>query len=145
MSQSKDKAFVYLFRNLLATFMGAVASMMLSMYAYYQCSFAEALQRVFVYDLYTTLYFFIIWLFDYLMFELSKIVYDIYEKKVTFIPCVILVCISILVYFVPMLDLFQYNFCFLCLLISLRMLKQMWKCSPELFAFMKKDQKNGLE
>ncbi|MFR6099388.1 hypothetical protein [Longibaculum muris] len=129
----KDMITIYMFRNALATLFAAFASFMISLIHYYQCTFAEALQRLFVFDIYTTLYFLLIWLFDYLIFEISKIIYDIYEEKVTFLPCIALLALCGVIFFIPILDLFQYNLCILFLLICLRMVKEMWKRTPELF------------
>ena len=129
----KDRIHLYMFRNLLATCMIAIASFLMSLIHFYQCEFIEAMQRLFVYDIYTTLYFLLMWLWDYLIFEISKIIYDEYEKKVTFIACLFLIVICVLVFYLPIHELFQYNLCLLGVLILLRMIKQMYKQSPELF------------
>lgn len=140
MKQSKDKATIYMMRNLLGTFFVAFFSFAISFSMYYQCSFIEIFQRIFFYDLYTTLYLLLLWMFDYLVFELSKILYDEYSKQVTFIPCFVFIGVGICVFFIPILDLFQYNLCFICVLIILRIVKQIWK-----YDLMKKRPKNGLE
>ncbi len=140
MEQSKDKATIYMIRNLLGTFFVAFFSFVISFSMYYQCSFVEIFQRIFFYDLYTTLYLLLLWMFDYLVFELSKILYDEYSKQVTFIPCFIFIGVGICVFFIPILDLFQYNLCFICVLIILRIVKQIWK-----YDLMKKRPKKGLE
>lgn len=129
----KDLMTIYMFRNALVTLLGAFLAFMISLMLFYQCSFAQAIQRLFVYDIYTTLYFLMLWVFDYVVFEVSKILYDIYEEKVTFVPAIILAIVCVLIFFVPILDLFQYNLCFLFVLIVLRMIKEMWKRTPELF------------
>lgn len=136
MSHKKDVITIYMFRNALATLFGAFLAFMISLMQFYQCSLAQAMQRLFVYDIYTTLYFFLIWVFDYIFFEMSKILYDIYEEKVTFVPSIILILGCVVVFFIPILDLFQYNLCFLFLLIVLRMIKEMWKRTPELFKWV---------
>lgn len=141
----KDRIHLYMFRNLLATCMIAIASFLLSLIHFYQCEFIEAMQRLFVYDIYTTLYFLLMWLGDYLIFEISKIIYDEYEKKVTFIPCLFLMVICVLVFYLPIHELFQYNLCLLGALILLRMIKQMYKQSPELFFWKRKKTKDGLK
>jgi len=144
--RKKDFITVYMLRNAFATLIATFFAFLLSLIHFYQCTFAEVLQRLFVYDIYTTLYFVLLWVFDYLIFEVSKIIYDIYEEKVTFLPCLFLIGISIGIFFIPILDLFQYNFCFLCLLIILRMMKEMWKRTPELFRWIhKKRPETGLK
>lgn len=132
-TMKKDLITIYMFRNAFATLFAALLAFIVSIMQFYQCSLAQALQRLLVYDIYTTLYFILIWVFDYIVFEMSKILYDIYEERVTFVPCLILIVLSIIIFFVPILDLFQYNLCFLFVLICLRMIKEMWKRTPELF------------
>lgn len=136
-NKSKDHISIYMFRNYFATLLVAFISMMISLLQFYQCSYVEALQRLFFYDTYTILYFILLWLCDYIIFEISKIVYDIYEEKVTFIPCIVLLVFSIVIFYVPIFYLFQYNLCFLFVLISIRMIKEMWKRTPELFSFLR--------
>ena len=138
MNKSKDRISLYMFRNMIATFFVAFLAMMISLNQFYDCDVAQCLQRLFLFDVYTLLYFVLLWLFDYLFFEISKILYDLYEEKITFIPCIVLSIFIVGVYFIPMRDLFQYNVSFLFLLIILRMIKEMWKRTPELFSWIKK-------
>lgn len=133
MTPKKDIITVYMLRNALATLFGTILAFSISFIEYYQCDIAEVIQRLFFYDIYTTLYFVVLWMFNYIVFEVSKMVYDIYEEKVTFLPCIALTLIGIIIFFVPILNLFQYNLCFLFVLIILRMIKEMWKRTPELF------------
>ncbi len=121
----KDLMTIYMFRNAFATFLSATCAFLISLMSYYQCLLSEAIQRLWYYDIYTTLYFILLWIFDYILFEISKILYDMYEERVTFLPCVFLILLSIGIFFAPILDLFQYNLCFLCILIILRMIKEM--------------------
>lgn len=144
----KDFMFIYMFRNAFATFFITFLAFSISLMSFYQTDIAEALQRLFIKDIYTTLYFLLIWVFDYLIFETSKIIYDLYEEKVTFLPCLIAIVLCIFIFFIPLLDVFQYNFCFLLFLICLRMIKEMWKRTPQLFdwlPFKKKRPDNGLK
>lgn len=138
MKNKKDIVTIYMLRNAFATLMTAFVSFMISLMNFYHCPFSEALQRLFVFDIYTTLYFLLLWVFDYIVFEISKIVYDIYEEKVTFLPCIGLWILCVCIFFAPILDLFQYNLCILFILISLRMIKEMWKRTPELFSWVHK-------
>lgn len=134
----KDLMTIYMFRNAFATFIAAFMSFMISLIEFYQCSITEALQRIYVHDIYTTTYFVLIWAMDYLIFEVSKIVYDVYRDRVTFVPCILLFILSILIYFIPILDLFQYNISFLSLLICIRMIKEMWKRKRPLRSIIEK-------
>lgn len=142
----KDLMAFYMFRNAFATLLAAFCAFMISLISYYQCHITEAIRWLFVNDIYTFLYFILLWVFDYLVFEVSKIMYDIYEEKVTFVPSLFLIALSIIIYFVPILDLFQYNLCFLCLLITLRMIKEMWRRTPQLFTWIhRKRPESGLK
>ena len=144
----KDLMSIYMFRNAFATFFITFLAFSISLMSFYETNIAEALQRLFINDIYTTLYFLLVWVFDYLVFETSKIIYDMYEEKVTFLPCIVAIILCVLIFFIPLLDLFQYNFCFLLLLICLRMIKEMYKRTPQLFKFLsfkKKRPENGLK
>ena len=148
LKKHKDLISIYMLRNAFGTFLAALLAFLISIMNYYQCDLSVAIQRLIVYDTYTLLYVLLLWVFDYIVFEMSKIVYDIYEEKVTFIPCIVLLVIAVVVFFVPILDFFQYNLCFLCLLIILRMMKEMWKRTPELFTWvhqLKKTKSDGLK
>lgn len=123
----KDKISLYLARNILAVFMITVVSMYLSIVDYYQCELAEGLQRVFVYNIMTLLYLLLLCSLNYCIFELCKVIMDLYEKF-TQIPIVIaFVIIAFIFKNSPIHSLFQYNFFFLTLLIALRIFKQLYK------------------
>lgn len=145
MKVKKDLIPIYMLRNIIGTLIVTFISFMISMMSYYSCDIQEALQRIFFYDMYTTFYFILLWFFDYILFEISKILYDIYEEKVTFLPCIALIVVSIVSFFIPMIDLFQYNLSLLCLLIILRMIKEMYKRTPQLFQWLKKRPESGLK
>ena len=134
-----------MFRNFLATLCIAFVAMVLSLMNFYQCSIIEGIQRLLIYDLYTTLYFLLLWLLNYLAFEISKIIYDIYEKKISLLFCMIWILLSVIVFFIPMLDVFQYDLCFLCLLIAIRMIKQLQKKSGFSLFYKIKRPDNGLK
>lgn len=141
----KDLISIYMLRNIIGTFVVTFVSFMISFIGYYDCGFLEVLKRIFIFDIYTTSYFILLWFFDYILFEISKILYDLYEEKVTFIPTIILLIIGIMIYFVDILDVFQYNLSLLCLLIIVRMVKEMYKRTPQLFRWMKKRPDSGLK
>ena len=144
-NQSKDQISIYIFRNFLATLCIAIVAMILSLMQFYQCSLIEGMQRLFVYDIYTTLYFLLLWLFNYLIFEISKIIYDIYEERISYISCFIFLVLGMIMFIVPILDNFQYDLFFLCLLIVLRILKQIYKKSNLCFLNKIKKTNNGLK
>ena len=122
----KDKMTLYMLRNALSTLVIAFISFMISLISYYECSFLEAIQRLFLVNIYTTLYFLLLWLLDYMIFEISKIIFDTYENILTYKFILVLCLIAIILFFVPMLDLFQWNFIFLCLFSALRQVKQLY-------------------
>ena len=128
MGKSKDRISIYVFRNYLATVIIALVSMIASIISFYQCSLPEAVRRVFLYDVFTTLYFLLIWMIDYVVFEISKILYDMYKDKVKYTYlCGICVVTGIVVLMIPMLDVFKYNFSLLALLVLARMIKVLIK------------------
>lgn len=128
MAKSKDHISIYFFRNYIATISIAFVSMIASIISFYQCSLLEAVRRVLLYDMFTTLYFLLIWMVDYIVFEISKILYDMYKDKVKYsYLCVICIITAVISLMIPMLDLFQYNFSLLSLLILLRMIKVLIK------------------
>ena len=128
MAKSKDHISIYVFRNYLATVIIALVSMVASIVSFYQCSIVEGIRRVLLYDIFTTFYFLLLWMVDYIIFEISKILYDMYKEKVKYtyslIACVLAGMISLMI---PMLDLFQYNFFLLSLLVLVRMIKVLIK------------------
>lgn len=122
----KDKMTLYMLRNAFSTLLIAFVSFMISLISYYECSFVEALRRLFFVNIYTTLYFLLLWLLNYMIFEISKIMFDTYENILTYKFILVLCLVAIILFFVPMLDLFQWNFIFLCLFIALRQMKQLY-------------------
>ena len=105
---------------MLIAFVSIVASIM----SFYQCSLLEAVRRVLLYDFFTTVYFLLIWMVNYVVFEITKILYDMYKDRIkyTYI-CGICVVICIIVWIIPMLDLFKYNISLLALLVLARTIK----------------------
>ena len=122
----KDKMTLYMLRNAFSTLLIAFVSFMISLISYYECSFVEALRRLFFVNIYTTLYFLLLWLLNYMIFEISKIIFDTYENILTYKFILVLCLVAIILFFVPMLDLFQWNFIFLCLFIALIQIKQLY-------------------
>ena len=120
----KDYVYFYMLRNAVGTLCVAFLSFVLSFTHFYQCTFIEAVERIFVYNIYTTLYFILLWVFDYLVFELTKIIYDSGKREHIGITVIVLVVLNIVFMVKPVLDLFQYNLLILSCLIGARMLKQ---------------------
>lgn len=125
-TKRKDLMTLYMLRNAFSTLLIALISFMISLISYYQCTWIEALQRLFLVNIYTTLYFLLIWLLNYMIFEISKIIYDTYEKILSYKVCIVLLVFAVIVFFIPMRNLFQWNFSLLFILIALRQIKQLW-------------------
>ncbi|MCD8028579.1 MAG: hypothetical protein LUF02_07975 [Erysipelotrichaceae bacterium] len=123
----KDTIPYYLFRNALITFLAAFISFMISLMNYYQCSIVEAIQRIYFIDIYTTLYFLLLWIMNYIIFEISKIIYDEYRIILGYKPIILCMIIMGIVYLFPIFDLFQYDFIILCIFIVIRIIKEMLK------------------
>lgn len=126
----RDRIPNYILRNALATFLAAFIAFGISIVQYYQCSMVEMVQRIFAVNTYTTLYFLLIWLLNYMIFEISKILYDAYRQKLLYYPCIALIILAVIIYLIPMLDLFKYDLILLCLIIILRVIKEMIKKRP---------------
>ena len=123
----KDRIHLYMLRNLLGTFFVSVCAFVLSLMCFYGCGLIEAIQRLVMYDVYTTLYFLLLWLCDYLIFEVSKILYDAYQERLLYKPIIGLVLLGIISFILPIHSLFQFNLILLCILIIMRIVKQMYK------------------
>lgn len=126
----KDLMYVYMIRNAIATFLVALSSFVISFMKFYDCLILEGIERVFLYNVYTTLYFVLLWLFDYLIFEMSKIIYDDNMKNITFFMMIVMALVAVILYSTPVLDVFRYNWLMLCTLIAMRMIKQIYKKRP---------------
>lgn len=125
-TKRKDLMTIYMLRNAFSTLFIALISFIISLIAYYHCTWIEALQRLFLVNIYTTLYFLLIWLLNYMIYEISKIIYDTYEKLLSYKLCIVLLLMAIIVFWIPMRDLFQWDFSLLFVLIALRQVKQLW-------------------
>ncbi len=145
MAKSKDHISIYFFRNFIATIVVALVSMVASIISFYQCDIVEAIRRVFLYDMFTTFYFLLIWMVNYVIFEIAKILYDAYKDKIK--PTYFLyICLAwmVIAWIMPMHDLFRYNFSLLALLVLARTLKVLIKHKkivlkrPDIWSILKK-------
>lgn len=123
----KDKISIYLARNILAVFIITVIAMAFSIMDYYQCDFAEGLQRIFIYNGITTLYLLILCSLNYCIFEFFKVLTDAYDQLTSVKSAIAFIIIALLCKILPIHSLFQYNFCFLLLLVTVRIIKQLYK------------------
>ena len=72
----KDFIVIYLARNLLATFAITVFSFVYDITNYYNMLPLRAFIKIFADNFYTTAYFLLLWILNYLLFEIYKIVMD---------------------------------------------------------------------
>ena len=93
--------------------------------------------KIFTDNIYTTLYFLLLWILNYLLFEIYKIVVDgikhdvkieirlkIGDKKIISYDVIILIVIFILLIFIEFERLFRFNFILLVLFMILRGIKE---------------------
>ena len=136
----KDFIVIYLARNLLATFAITVFSFVYDITNYYNMLPLRAFIKIFAVNFYTTAYFLLLWILNYLLFEIYKIVMDalkdrnknhgklVIKGKETIaygsiIPIVILVILLI----IDFNQLFKLNFILLVIFMLLRSIKEEFK------------------
>ena len=128
----KDFIVVYLLRNALATLLITLISFGYSLIDYYHISLISALRRIFADNFYTTIYFLLLWILNYLLFEIYKTIIDIIKKtigkqvKVPFgsvIPLAVLVVIILIDFNL----LFKVNFVLLLVFMFARSIKEIIK------------------
>lgn len=72
----KDFIVVYLARNALATLVITVVSFVYNLTDYYNILPLKAFNKLFADNLYTIVYFLLLWILNYLLFEIYKIIVD---------------------------------------------------------------------
>lgn len=133
----KDFIVIYLARNLLATFAITVFSFVYSLTSYYNMLPLRAFIKIFADNFYTTAYFLLLWILNYLLFEIYKIIIDALKDKEkshrkiiikgkktiaygTVIPLVLLIIFLI----IDFNQLFRLNFILLVIFMFLRSIKE---------------------
>lgn len=76
----KDFIVLYLARNGIVTFMITALVFMLDLANYYQVNLLNTFSYLFFNNIFTLMYFCLVWFFNYLCFELYKIIVDGYVK-----------------------------------------------------------------
>lgn len=136
----KDLMIFYMFRNGIATFIITWLAFVINLTNYYKASIGYAMQRIFIDNLYTLMYFFMIWILNYLVFEIFKIIIDtfkhLYSDKVKHIKNIDIITlgsiaipaiIALILFIIPNDSLFVINFCFLLIFMTLRSTKEYYK------------------
>lgn len=134
----KDFIVVYLARNALATLVITVVSFVYNLTDYYNILPLKAFNKLFADNLYTIVYFLLLWILNYLLFEIYKIIVDglkgtnnfnrltISKWSVSYgsiLPLVVLVILVI----IDFNQLFKINFILLVLFMFLRSVKEEMK------------------
>lgn len=136
----KEWMLIYMCRNGIATFAITLCAFLVELTNYYQSTLGYAMQRIFTNNIYTLMYFFMIWILNYLLFEIFEISIDtckeLYKDKIPTIKGIGLVTITsiiapvvltIAVYFLVQSLLFKTSFCLLLVFMALRSCKEYYK------------------
>ena len=89
----KDFIVLYLARNGIMTFLITLFTFSLDLSNYYQISFPATIPYIFFNNIFTLMYFCLLWIFNYLLFELFKIINEVccLEQKVGFVVCFLII------------------------------------------------------
>lgn len=136
----KDLMIVYMFRNGIATFFITLIAFLTDLTMYYQATIGFAFKKIWIDNIYTLMYFLMLWILNYLLFEIYKIVIDTikhhYEdtcKQFKGIDCItigsviIAIVIVVIVFFTVPSILFKTNFCLLLAFMAMRAIKEYMK------------------
>lgn len=136
----KDFIIFYLIRNAVATFVITCISFVYSLMDYYQITFLGAFNKIFTDNFYTTVYFLLLWILNYLLFEIYKITIDVIKskskyhanlfignKKVMPLSSIIPLVILIVLLLIDFDQLFKINFVLLMLFMFARSIKEIIK------------------
>lgn len=133
----KDFIVIYLARNALATFAITVFSFVYDLTNYYSMLPSRAFIKIFADNFYTTSYFLLLWILNYLLFEMYKIIVDllkdsdnnhrmiiIQNKKIISYGSLIPLIIFFVLVVIDFNQLFKINFMLLTLFMFLRSVKE---------------------
>ena len=136
----KDFIVIYLARNLLATFAITVFSFVYDITNYYNMLPLRAFIKIFADNFYTTAYFLLLWILNYLLFEIYKIVMDalkdrnknhgklvIKGKEMIAYGSIISIVILVILLIIDFNQLFKLNFILLVIFMLLRSIKEEFK------------------
>lgn len=120
-----------MFRNGIATFLIALVAFVYHLMEYYHISIMQAASRVVMQNIYTILYFLLVWFLNYSLFEIYKIAYDIGREKLDIkirmaIFIVLPICMMAVMAFV-LPPLFNFNGILLGIFMIARTIRRMIK------------------
>ncbi|WP_455684612.1 hypothetical protein [Thomasclavelia sp.] len=133
----KDFIIFYLARNAVATFIITLCSFVYDFSKYFNITIVRAIIKIFTENIYITTYFLLLWILNYLLFEMYKIIIDTFRNddkthaKITIndkhlvaygtiIPLIILIVIII----IDFNQLFKINFILLSIFMLIRSIKE---------------------
>lgn len=138
----KDFLIVYLARNGIITFLITLIALQIDISSYYQISLFQSIQRIFFHSIDTSMYFVLLWIFNYLIFELYKIITDWYDEihqttirfmfkehdySINWLLYIVMAILLIIFLYLPLPSLFQYNIIMMFGFMILRSIKQIYK------------------
>ena len=138
----KDFIVLYLARNGIMTFIITLLSMSYDLCLYYQISFINGIEKIFSNSIFTWLYFMLIWVFNYLIFEIYKIISDAYRNKICisfkikdhhysfYLSIIIMIGLILIVVMSPLVRLFKVDLISMFVFLILRSFKEMIKNRP---------------
>lgn len=109
----KDITIIYMFRNGIATCLITLLAFIYHITTYYQISISQAVSKILTQNIYTVLYFLLVWVLNYLLFECYKMIYDLCKERLSWqlqgILCSIIPMIIVLVMWFILPLLFNIN------------------------------------
>ena len=126
----KLKKDLYLARNGIMTFLITLFTFSLDLSNYYQISFPATIPYIFFNNIFTLMYFCLLWIFNYLLFELFKIINDWYDENhysISWMMYVIMVILLVIIQIVQLPTLFHIDAYLMFGFMILRSLKQIYK------------------
>lgn len=138
----KDFIVLYLARNGIMTFFITLCAFGIDLSNYYQISLTDTIPYLFVNNIFTFMYFCLVWIFNYLLFELFKIMSDWYDEthhqtykfmyhehnySISWMMYVLMIILLIIIQVIPLPNLFHYDAYLMFGFMVLRSLKQIYK------------------
>ena len=138
----KDFIVLYLARNGIMTFLITLCSFGLDLSNYYQIKFMETIPYLFSNSIFTFMYFCLVWIFNYLLFELFKILSDWYDERhhqtfklmyhehnysISWIMYIVMLVLLVIIQVLDLPTLFHLDAYFMFGFMVLRSLKQIYK------------------
>lgn len=129
----KDKINLYMFRNGFLTITITLLTFIITLTNYYHCTIQYAFTRLF-HSIYTYSYFILLWILNYLLFEIYKVTVELFKsKKFIFIEnylstklflSLVFGCLILFIGLMNNIPLFKINFILLSICIFARTGKQ---------------------